>query len=116
MEKDLRQSSHCIKIPHMQHRIYRIESFEHAGPYTLRLTFNDGLSRVINFEPVLFGELFGPLRDPGEFERVKIDPETGTLVWASGADFDSAILRDWPEHATSFRRAAEKWETAAEVR
>jgi Protein of unknown function (DUF2442) len=100
----------------MQHPIYRVESFEQIAPHTLRIRFNDGLSRVIDFEPVLHGELFGPLRDPNEFARVKIDSEVGTLVWASGADFDPAILHDWPEHENSFRRAAEKWQTPAEAR
>jgi hypothetical protein len=99
----------------MQHLIYRVESFEHVGPHTLRITFNDGLSRVINFEPVLFGELLGPLRDPDEFARVKLDSEIGTLVWPSGADFDPAILHDWPEHETSFRRAAESWQMPVSV-
>jgi hypothetical protein len=100
----------------MQHQIYRVQSFEHAGLYTLRVTFNDGLSRVINFDPVLFGELFGPLRDPDEFARAKIDPEVGTLVWPSGADFDPSILHDWPEHERSFGRAAQRWQTPAGVR
>ena len=100
----------------MRHPIYRVESFEHVGQYTLRITFNDGLSRVINFEPVLSGELYGPLRDSDEFARVKIDPEVGTLVWSSGADFDPAILHDWPVHEAAFRRAAERWQTPAEVR
>ena len=100
----------------MNHPMYRVESFEQLRPYTLRITFDDGLSRVVNFEGILFGELFGPLRDPYEFARVTIDPEVRTLVWPSGADFDPAILHDWPEHERSFRRAAEKWETPAEAR
>ena len=103
-------------MPKMNHSIYRVESFERVGPQTLRITFNDGLSRVINFESVLHGELLGPLRDPTEFARVSIDPETKTLVWPSGADFDPAILHDWPEHERSFRSAAERWETPADVR
>ena len=100
----------------MKHAMYRVESFEQVGPYTLRITFDDGLCRVVDFEGILFGELFGPLRDPDEFARVKIDPEVRTLIWPLGADFDPAILHDWPEHENSFRRAAEKWETPADVR
>ena len=99
----------------MKHPMYRVESFEQVGPYTLRITFDDGLSRVVNFEGILFGELLGPLRNPHEFARAKIDPEVRTLVWPSGADFDPAILHDWPEHETSFRRAAERWQTPAAV-
>jgi hypothetical protein len=91
------------------HPIYRIESFERVGDYTLRLCFNDGTARVIDFEPILAGELFGPLRDPSVFAQVSIDPEVHTIVWPTGADFDPATLHDWPEHETAFRAAAKRW-------
>jgi len=93
----------------MKHPIHRVTSFEQTAPYTLQLEFEDGLSRVINFEPILHGELFGPLRDPAEFVRVKLDAEVKTLVWPSGADFDPTVLHDWPEYEASFRAAAQRW-------
>jgi hypothetical protein len=64
----------------MEHPIHRVKSFEQTAPYTLRVEFDDGLSRVIDFEPILHGELFGPLRHPTEFARVKLDAEVKTLV------------------------------------
>jgi hypothetical protein len=97
----------------MQHPIHRVTSFQQTAPYTLRVEFDDGLSRVIDFEPILHGELFGPLRDPDEFARVKLDAEVKTLVWPSGADFDPAVLHDWPEHEAAFRAAAKRWNSAA---
>lgn len=93
----------------MSHPIHRVTSFERIGDYTLRLGFDDGLSRTINFEPVLAGELFGPLRDPALFSQVQLDPEVHTLVWPSGADFDPATLQDWPEHERALTSAAERW-------
>ena len=93
----------------MSHPIFRIISFEQTGAYTLRLRFDDGLSRTIDFEPILAGELFGPLRDPKVFAQAKLDSEVHTLVWPSGADFDPATLHDWPDHEFSFRAAAERW-------
>ena len=93
----------------MNHPIYRIEFCEQVAPYTLRLCFNDGLARVINFEPVLAGEIFGPLRDPAAFAQVTLDSEVHTLVWPCGADFDPATLHDWPEHEPAFRAAAQRW-------
>jgi hypothetical protein len=93
----------------MKHSIYRILSVEHIAPYSLRLRFDDGLSRTINLEPVLEGELFGPLRDPAIFAQVSLDPEVHTVVWPSGADFDPATLHDWPEHESAFRAAANRW-------
>jgi len=79
------------------HGIYRVESFQIISPYTLTIGFDDGTKQVINFEPVLTGELFGPLRDLNLFNQVTIDPEVHTLVWPNGGDFEPATLHDWPE-------------------
>jgi len=81
----------------------------------LRLCFDDGLIREIDFEPILEGELFGPLRDPSAFAQVALDSDAGTLVWPSGADFDPAILHDWPEHEAAFKAAAQRWSKSAAV-
>src|SRR5213594_1792937 len=93
----------------MSHPIYRITSFEQVGAYTPRLRFDDGLSRTIDFEPILAGELFGPLRDPKLFAQVRLDPEVHTLVWPSGADFDPATLHDWPQEADEVSASVEHW-------
>lgn len=93
----------------MQHPIYHIESFEQKGIYSLMIRFNDGLVRTIDFEPILEGELYGALRDPLIFAMVAIDAEVHTLVWPTGADFDPAILHDWPEHEAAFEAAARRW-------
>ncbi len=93
----------------MSHPIYRVESVERVGPYALCLRFDDGLVRTIDFEPILAGELFGPLRDPAVFAQVRLDREVRTIVWPNGADFDPATLHDWPEHEGSFRAAAKRW-------
>jgi Protein of unknown function (DUF2442) len=81
----------------MQHGIYRVQSFDIISAYTLRVRFNDETEQVINFEPVLVGELFGPLRDLKLFNQVRIDPEVHTLVWPNGSDFEPATLHDWPD-------------------
>jgi hypothetical protein len=94
----------------MKHPIYRVESFEAVGPYTLRVGFDDGTEQVINFRSVLAGVLYGPLRDLTLFNQVRIDTEVHTLVWPNGADFDPATLHDWPEHADALRACAERWE------
>lgn len=100
----------------MNHPLYRITACEHIAPYSLRLRFDDGLERTINFEPILEGELYGPLRDPAAFAQVTLDPEVHTIVWPCGADFDPATLHDWPEHEPAFRAAAQRWSrTSANV-
>ena len=47
----------------MTHATYRVRSFQTVAPYTLRVQFDDGTEQVINFEPILAGELYRPLRD-----------------------------------------------------
>ena len=97
----------------MNHPIYRITSVECIAPYSLRLRFDDGLVRTIDFEPLREGELYGPLRDPAVFAQVALDPEIHTVVWPRGADFDPATLHDWPEHEAAFHTAAKRWSRAA---
>ncbi len=94
----------------MSHRIYRVVSFEVVAPYTLRVGFDDATVQAINFEPVLAGELYAPLRDLKLFSRVRIDPEVHTLVWPNGADFDPATLHDWPLHEQALRERAARWQ------
>jgi len=93
----------------MGHEIYQVTSFKKVEPFTLEVVFNDGTSQVINFLPVLRGDLYGPLRNPSVFDQVSIDPEVHTLVWPNGADFDPAILHDWPKSGSALRKLAEKW-------
>jgi Protein of unknown function (DUF2442) len=95
----------------MQHGIYRVESFEIVSSYTLRIRFNDGTEQLINFEPILTGELFGPLRDLKLFNSVRIDPEVHTLVWPNGGDFEPATLHDWPDVVGALVARSKQWET-----
>ena len=97
----------------MTHPTYRVVAVEALGEHSLRVTFDDGLPRVIDLTPVLAGDLFGPLRDPVLFRQVRVDPEVHTLVWPNGADFDPATLHDWPEHVTALEQLARRWESRA---
>ena len=94
----------------MIHPIYRVLSFEIVAPYTLRVRFDDGSVQTINFEPVLAGELYGPLRDLSLFNRVIVDREVKTLAWPNGADFDPATLHDWPLHEQALVERARHWQ------
>ncbi|HVC93780.1 MAG TPA: DUF2442 domain-containing protein [Pirellulales bacterium] len=94
------------------HPIYRVTSFQLAAPFTLRVRFDDQTEQVIDFEPVLAGELYGPLRDLALFNQVQIDPLAQTLVWPNGADFDPATLHDWPEQAEALAARSRQWERA----
>jgi len=93
----------------MIHPIYRVVSFVIVASYTLRVTFDDTTTQVIDFAPILAGELYGPLRDASLFNQVQLDPEVHTLVWPNGADFDPATLHDWPEHLEGMKALARQW-------
>lgn len=93
----------------MHHDLHSITSFVVVGPYALRITFDDGTSKTIDFWPMLRGELYGPLRDRALFERVRLDVEIGTLVWPNGADFDPATLHDWDVVGKAMIRMAQSW-------
>ena len=100
----------------MRHEIYRVVSFEKTAPFTLRVLFDDSTTQVIDFRPVLKGELYGPLQDPVLFEQVRIDPEVHTLVWPNGADFDPAKLHNWPKSSPAVKALAEKWTSSKQGR
>ena len=99
----------------MAHRICRVKAFSQIGPFTLQISFDDGASRTIDFEPVLRGELYGPLADSTLFSKVKLDSDFGTLVWPNGADFDPATLYDWPNISSQFIAQAQRWSTTSNV-
>jgi hypothetical protein len=91
----------------MTHPVYKVVSFAIVGPHTLRVEFDDGTAQVIDFRPILRGELYGLLQDERSFRQVEIDPEARTLVRPTGADFDPAILHDWPQYASDMQELAE---------
>ena len=97
----------------MEHSIYRVVAFEIVGPYTLQVEFDDYSRQVIDFRPILEGELYRPLRDLAVFNQVRLDPEVQTLVWPNGADFDPATLHDWPKHIEDLKVLAKRWAAAA---
>jgi hypothetical protein len=76
-----------------------------VAEYRLRLTFADGTMGEVDFNGRDRRGVFEPLRDPGFFARVAIDPESGTIAWPNGVDmapeplYESAILNPVPVSA-----------------
>lgn len=93
----------------MKHSIHSVKTVAVVAPYTLRLSFEDDTIQVINLEPMLRGELYGPLRDERLFGQVRIDAEVHTVVWPNGADFDPATLHDWPAQGPALIAQAQRW-------
>lgn len=91
------------------HSISRVVAVTVERPYVLDIRFGDSTARLIDLEPVLYGEIYGPLRDAALFSQVIVDPEAATVVWPNGADFDPAILHDWDDHKAAFLEQARRW-------
>jgi uncharacterized protein DUF2442 len=98
------------KEPMTSHPIHRVHSFKIESPFTLRVRFEDDSEQVINFQPILAGELYRSLRDLRLFNEMRIDPDVHTLVWPNGADFDPATLHDWPKYVDAMIVRAKEWE------
>jgi Protein of unknown function (DUF2442) len=92
----------------MVHGIYRGVSFEQIATFTFRMQFDDGAFEVIDFCPVLKGELYRPPRDFSFLEQVRIDPDVHTLAWLNGATLNPTILHNWPKSNLSLAALAEK--------
>lgn len=96
----------------MEHPIHRVCDVEVIGTYELRVRFDDGTDQAIDLRDVLEGALYEPLRDPDLFRQVEVDREVHTIVWPNGADFDPAVLHDWPRHAEAMKEMAQRWAIA----
>jgi len=102
-------------LKNRSHPIYRVTSVEVLGNYRLRVSFDDNVVKEINLESVLEGEIYGPLRSRRVFASARIDPEVHTLVWPNEADFDPAVLHDWPEHEAAMRQLAKRWASSQRI-
>ena len=88
----------------------KVTRFAIVDHYTLLVFFDDDAQQVIDFEPVLHGEMWGPLRDLALFNQVSIDPIARTLTWPNGADFDPETLRNWPQYKDELTARAQQWD------
>lgn len=88
--------------------IHDIVEVEVIGSYGLRIVFDDGAVRELDLEGQLDGPVFEPLRDPGLFAQVRVDSESGTVAWPTGADLDPIVVYEGlpPLNARIVRRAA----------
>ncbi len=75
------------------YRIPHVEKVEVARAHVMRLTFEDGLVRELEFLPGSnHGTVFAPLDDPVYFAQVRVDSESRTVTWPNGLDLDPAVL------------------------
>ncbi len=77
----------------------QVTSAKVVGPFSVRLTFNDGTRRRVNLRAPLRGPVFEPLRDPKEFARLRYRRGWGTIAWPNGADIAPETLHALPEES-----------------
>lgn len=69
----------------------------------LRLTFADGVTGEVAVLERMRGPVFDEARTPEGFAKVRVDAETGTVVWPGGADLAPDTLYErvrtgaWPD-------------------
>jgi len=64
-----------------------------VGGHRLFLRFEDGVEGEVDLSKLVkFNGIFAPLRDATEVEKVRVDPELGTVCWPNGADLDPDVL------------------------
>ena len=63
-----------------------------VGPFSVEMTFSDGITKRVNLERWLSGEVFEPLRDPAFFAQMRLKPGDITISWPNGADHAPEFL------------------------
>lgn len=81
-----------------RYRIPHVEKVEVPRPHVLRVTFDDGLTKELEFIPGNNrGTMFEDLNDPDFFKEARVDRESRTICWPNGLDLDPAVLHgDFP--------------------
>lgn len=73
--------------------LVRVTAVQVLSRYIVDLQFADGMRKVIDLEPHLWGEMFAPLlADYDLFRQVRVDEDAGTIAWPNGADLSPRML------------------------
>ena len=76
----------------------RVIRAEYVRDYQIRIQFNDGAQKTVDFSKWLRGEVFQPLANKREFKRFFV--AGGTVCWPNGADVAPETLRAARDTAT----------------
>lgn len=69
-----------------------VKDAHYLSEYKLLLTFKNGVTKLVDLESHLDGEIFEPLKDIDYFRTVRVDPDIETIVWNNGADVSPDFL------------------------
>ena len=70
---------------------YNVTAAKNVRDYTVWLRFEDGSEGEVDLQSELWGPVFEPLKDLGEFGKVCV-AEYGTIAWPNGADLAPEFL------------------------
>ena len=76
--------------------LLRVVDVDYLHDFVMRLDFNNGESRIVNFAPLLHGKFKDELRDIHNF--IQFGLNDWTLEWYNGVDFAPEFLY---EHGTA---------------
>jgi hypothetical protein len=92
-DERLRPIDPCLDMAPVN-ELVDITDVEVVGTYRLRLSFADGTVGAVDFGEREWRGVFEPLKEPGYFARVEVDPEAGTITWPGGLDMAPEPLYD----------------------
>ncbi len=69
-----------------------VRKASYVKDYKLRITFEDGSTRLVDLEPHLSGEIFEPLKNVEFFKTFAVSSDLDTVVWDNDADFSPDFL------------------------
>lgn len=66
--------------------MHRVQSVEPLDNCRLRVSFTDGVIGEVDLSDMIGVGVFEALKDPQEFAKVFVDPETHTVAWPGEID------------------------------
>ena len=71
----------------------RVVDAKPLAPFHVFVRFADGAEGTLDLADIFStGGVFEPLRDPGEFAKMRLEPEFGTIEWPGDVDLDPDTL------------------------
>jgi len=65
---------------------------KYIADYKVEITFNDGLSGIVDLKNHLEGDVYKPLKNVEFFRKIELD--SWTLTWPNDSDFSPEFLYD----------------------
>jgi len=78
--------------------MHSVKEISVLNNYHLKITFDDGLEKIINVRPFIGKGFTAELLDYEKFEKVFIE-EGGGIAWENGFDFCPVFLRQMKEES-----------------